>query len=418
MGHSRVDAVHDTSQLVFYLQLVQSIALDLRSFFICRKFCFIPLIYLGYVAWDMKIWPWQLYVSTALSATALSSLLWPENRERLFKTAAKVNVLNQANWREWLLSSLRDSGRQPEPDRFIIIVITFIGMGTVGGLVRLTNSSLSSSLGGSISGILPVVALILSPLYPVLIQLNWRARSRSAEQELLRLGSRKPILYLRSFGLDEVAARTETTASEYLLGHIRRVPEQDLVYILRKCGPVIAIGRPNERLPPLGAARFYVSEDRWQEKVTDVVKVSQLIVWATRVTEGLRWEFRHLVKNADPRKIVLWTHPHLLNLGESERETEWQRFRSEFGKIFPRLLPERLGEARFIYFDSSFEPFTVVPGGFGNALRSATRRLLKAKGLPEKRSHRERLRLLAPGLVGALIVLVWTAVVLSKAAGR
>ena len=227
-----------------------------------------------------------------------------ENRERLIKTAAKVNVLNQANWREWLLSSLRDSGRQPEPDRFIIIVITFIGMGTVGGLVQLTNSSLSSSLGGSISGILPVVALILSPLYPVLIGLNWRARSRSAEQELLRLGSRKPILYLRSFGLDEVAARTETTASEYLLGHIRRVPEQDLVYILRKCGPVIAIGRPNRRAPP-PRSRSFLRERGPMAGKGYRCRESLAIDRLGDKSDGTRWEFRHLVKNADPRKIVL-----------------------------------------------------------------------------------------------------------------
>jgi hypothetical protein len=114
-------------------------------------------------------------------------------------------------------------------------------------------------------------------------------------------------------------------------------------------------------LPALGAARFYVSHERWQKKVEDVAKESQLVVWATGVTEGLRWEISHLIENLPPEKLVLWAHPHLLRLSESERETEWSRFRQQLGGVFPKPLPERLGEARFIYFEPDWTPRAVAP---------------------------------------------------------
>jgi hypothetical protein len=63
--------------------------------------------------------------------------------------------------------------------------------------------------------------------------------------------------------------------------------EQAIVKVLRKYGPVIAIGRPCEALPPLGAARFYVSDELWKSKVEDTARVARLVVWATGLSEGL-----------------------------------------------------------------------------------------------------------------------------------
>ena len=64
-------------------------------------------------------------------------------------------------------------------------------------------------------------------------------------------------------------------------------------------------------------------------------------------------------------------------------EAEWRLFCERLAAIFPIPLPNRLGEARFFYFDAAFTPVAV----FGNeyALWSrqgdAMRTLLLAKGL-------------------------------------
>ena len=72
----------------------------------------------------------------------------------------------------------------------------------------------------------------------------------TAEEELKRNEARRPIFYLRSFSLEvwdkptlRMLLQDDTTA------------EQKLVNVLNKYGPVIAIGRPGEVLPSLGAAR-------------------------------------------------------------------------------------------------------------------------------------------------------------------
>ena len=39
-------------------------------------------------------------------------------------------------------------------------------------------------------------------------------------------------------------------------------PEQELAVLMGRLGPVVAIGKPGERLPELGAARLYVADDR------------------------------------------------------------------------------------------------------------------------------------------------------------
>ncbi len=215
-----------------------------------------------------------------------------------------------------------------------------------------------------------------------MLRKTWQKAARSADQELMRAGSRRPILYLRSFALDERIDRPHWT--EKWLGFVpMEIAEPAITKDLRKLGPTIAIGRPDEKLPGLGAARFYVSHDRWQAKVAEITKESQLVLMATGVTEGLRWEIGHLVETVPPEKIILWAHPHLLRLSPKDREAEWTRFRTMLGGVFPKPLPETLGEARFIYFHADWTPVPVAPRrrpwGYFNAERSALKAVLQAK---------------------------------------
>ncbi len=196
------------------------------------------------------------------------------------------------------------------------------------------------------------------------IRQSWQLKARSAEEELARAGAKRPVFYLRSFNLDE--RLDKPSLFERLMGSIPLAnSEQVLTRQLRKIGPVIAIGRPGEKLPALGAARFYVSEDLWHQKVGDVVKVSQLVLWATGITPGLRWEIGHLIENLPPEKLVLWAHPHLLKMTATEREEEWTKFLAALGDIFPKPLPATLGDARFICFAADWQPIPIAPRWWG-----------------------------------------------------
>jgi uncharacterized membrane protein YhaH (DUF805 family) len=291
---------------------------------------------------------------------------------------------DDTNWREWLLASLEDAGVQAPPRHtFSGVVLPMLGMMAIVLLNYAVGAIINQAKGGAVVGLIWLVfsIVVLSRIYNRFLRRTWQTRARSAEAELRRPGSRRPILYLRSFALDAQVGRP--SLPERMLGTIPfRNAEQRLTYGLGGLGPVIAIGRPGEQLPALGAARFYVSHDRWQQKVADVVKVSQLVVWATGITEGLRWEISHLIQSLPPEKLILWAHPHLLPMNEAEREAEWARFRASLGGLFPRPLPERLGETRFICFNANSEPIPVGPHGMGNAQDTALLQLLRLKGLP------------------------------------
>jgi hypothetical protein len=272
-------------------------------------------------------------------------------------------------WRQALLTSLRDCGVQRAQRHRALqqvvtaFVICFVPLFSGFCLTRINERLAHAPVVIRLVAASVWVAFSLCVLAPLR---NWSIRreaqtcARSAEEELERNGTRRPIFYLRSFRLDEKSAHRSWR--ERFLGTMPiETAEQTLAAVLRKLGPFIAMGRPGESLPTLGAARFYVSDDRWQEKVADVVKASQLVVWTTGVTEGLRWELDHLIRNVSPERLVLWAHPHVLRIGAVEREEEWARFRATLGPLFPRPLPELLGDTRFITFRPGWQPGAIAP---------------------------------------------------------
>jgi hypothetical protein len=210
---------------------------------------------------------------------------------------------------------------------------------------------------------------IISPVLYAIRRALFAMRARTASNELARADARRPILYLRSFELDRAAANPSgLTVFGFLVA--LSTPEQKLARRLSRAGPVIAIGRPGERLPPLGAARFYVTDELWQQKVADVAKASQLVVWTSGVSEGLRWEIAHLLADVPAQKLVLWAHPHLTVEGAA-REAEWSLFRTTLGGLFPKPLPATLGATELFVFAADGTPVPVEPrlGFFRRLLR-------------------------------------------------
>jgi hypothetical protein len=296
----------------------------------------------------------------------------------------RATIADDANWRASLLASLKSAGVQPAPKgAFTGVILPILGIVVLGGgwalLTLLIQLNPPTGSDGPNLAVTILMIVVLSAISILLIQRLvgffarrfWRFRARSAEQELERGVARRPVLYLRSFALDEETARP--SAGELVLGTTPTASaEQMLAKVLnRRVGPVIAIGMPGEKLPGLGAARFYASHEVWHQKVADAAQVSQLVVWTTGSTEGLRWEIAHLLKSVPPAKLIVWAHPHLLRVGKAERAQEWSTFLATLGKAFPKALPERLGKTRLIWFKKDWEPVPVAPrwGFFGALFR-------------------------------------------------
>jgi ABC-type nitrate/sulfonate/bicarbonate transport system permease component len=192
------------------------------------------------------------------------------------------------------------------------------------------------------------------------------ARSLSASGALswLKNDPRRPILYLRSFSTDLNLRQTFL----WMMGRSSRTYEQSLAKALLPLGPLVAIGKPGEVLPPSGAVRLYIDHDRWQNVVEQLVVDSQLVILRIGETEGFRWEIKHLVTNCDPQKVLIF-------IPSTDAEL-YRSFCSEAKDAFPIDLPVETGGARFLGFGPSWQPILV--GAPKNVFQAAARFVFKA----------------------------------------
>jgi hypothetical protein len=291
-------------------------------------------------------------------------------------------IIDGPGWHESLIASLRETGTPATPRRrawpFVIALIAVIVAGLSARVGVEAAVGVLDTAWRSLVWLVFGFALVFTFSLPfAALRRRWlQARSRRAEEALVRSGAKRPIFYLRSFGLDDEVGRPSVL--ELILNVQPGNPEQVMTRIIGGCGPVIAIGRPGEALPALGAARFYVADSLWQEKVADVAAVSQLVVWASGATPGLDWEITHLIRTIPPEKLILWAHPHLLDLDADEREVAWSAFVDGIGRQFPKPLPKPLGNIRFFAFGPDYTPISYA----GRSLDGALEALLRAKRVP------------------------------------
>jgi hypothetical protein len=299
---------------------------------------------------------------------------------------------DDSNWRKWLLASLQGDGIRPVRDRFLkgvagtIIPVLVV---LVPGLLALA-MQLNFAVGALIGAV--AMSVLFKGARQRLQEWTRIFEARGAEDEL-RHARARPILYLRTFGIDQINKHEHAVMRE-----------------VRRLGPVIAIGRPGEAFPSLGAARFYVDDAHWQAKVADIAKVSQLVIWVTGATPGLRWELTHLLESIEPEKFVMWADPHLYSTSPEVVEKLWSSFAAAFGNLFPTPLPATLGDTRFIYFKERWQPWVVESRGGRDPQVAAIKFLLDQKGLAkieaERRRRSRRRSIIAAVAVVAVLVAV------------
>jgi hypothetical protein len=134
-------------------------------------------------------------------------------------------------------------------------------------------------------------------------------RLRQIEASAARkLDSRRPVLLLRSFKDDLIRVQRRLDVRSYRVGHVADLAltlEEVLERVLGTYGPVIAIGRPGEALPPAGAAREYVSNAEWRTRVAELVGESERVVVIVGKSEGLALEYEDLRSLQAWSKVIL-----------------------------------------------------------------------------------------------------------------
>ena len=146
------------------------------------------------------------------------------------------------------------------------------------------------------------------------------------------------MLLLRSFG-DDVTSLGD--GSGFVELHALRsceTFEEVVTRQLKKLGPPIAIGRPGESLPPAGAARMYVSDDRWQAQVERLAIESQRIVLLLGKTPGLHWEIQKLFELGLLEKLILLFPPS----GEKDRTVRWTMFLDAVRSVENLEIPDEI----------------------------------------------------------------------------
>lgn len=221
---------------------------------------------------------------------------------------------------------------------------------------------------------LPILALFVVVAHTSirLFRTGWKHEARSAD-DVMRSDPRPPVVYLRSFAIDDQVLVTTGGAGSRVAAMLTYTasvsPEQEMAFILDRIGPVIAIGKPGERLPELGAARLYVGNDEWQQVVGSWIDSAALVVLRAGETEGLWWEVTQAIKRCPPRRVVIVMLGAAGSLPGFER-----RFTETFGAplagprapqsrawtAFLRLfVPYGRSAGRIIHFDEQARPHEV-----------------------------------------------------------
>ncbi len=185
-------------------------------------------------------------------------------------------------------SQRRSTGYALKALAVIGIVAAFAAL----GFVATTIDENVGGVGESGRAVFSVVFYIVMGATAILVyRLYRRGRQHTAllGEEVISRDTRPPIVYLRSF-TDEVSIARE---------------EEDLATIFGDVGPFVAIGRPGDPLPPLGASRFYVADSDWQGFVAGLLRKASLVIVLAGRTQGLAWEAAQCRQLLDPRRLVI-----------------------------------------------------------------------------------------------------------------
>lgn len=230
------------------------------------------------------------------------------------------------------------------------------------------------------------VVYLLAACFGALGYWLWKAGKQLrvlSVDEAMAKDKRAPILYLRSFQSDHAANKAQQDGISAKL-----VPmtfpqnmvseEEQIAEVMNEYGPFVAIGRPGELLPQLGAARLYATDDTWQQIVRDFLSSSSLIIMRVGGTEGFWWEVANVSTLPDPRRVIFL-------LPETKQEYEQFRQRAEAHLLKPlpvdyqpNVMTDR-NFGGFLLFDSEWNPQIQLCDTAINTLRYSVAADLRTK---------------------------------------
>jgi len=174
-------------------------------------------------------------------------------------------------------------------------------------------------------GLFLPIALIFVGVFLLYRSRQHVARVDSAER--LR-DPRPPVVLLRPFQSD--ASGEDVISPAWYLYTF----EEHLAAALRPIGPLVALGQPEEALAPVGASRFYETNETWKDSVVDLFRKARIVVLIFDISSSVLWETVTALRMLKPRQLLI------LGVGRDtprEYEALSRMFKETTGRELPDL---------------------------------------------------------------------------------
>jgi hypothetical protein len=169
-----------------------------------------------------------------------------------------------------------------------------------------------------------------------------------------------------------MTAKPGTIWTQFYFSSVRTEEEQ-LVSVLSEVGPVVAVGKPGEDLPELGARRVYFSHQIWQQSVGELMSEAALVVLRPARTSGIWWEISYAMAKVRPERLLI-----VIPFDANQYEVFAQEFERRCGIKLPQYQFKNIYSINaFVYFDLDGSPRLVgMKSNFTLFLRSLTEHLV------------------------------------------
>jgi hypothetical protein len=190
-------------------------------------------------------------------------------------------------------------------------LLSFVGGVLYYGSVVVRSESFPEQLGRAMFDLVGPILFGVVGAFGLAMARRMRARLDIANQPA---DMRAPVIYLRSFHFDKRLARRPLAIGRVVSIYTE---EEQLVRVLRDVGPVVAVGRPGERLPRLGAQRVYLEETDWQQQVLSWFACAALVVIhiPPELSEGVSWEIEQSLSSVALDRLIFLVSRDVRSIG-------------------------------------------------------------------------------------------------------
>ncbi len=253
-----------------------------------------------------------------------------------------------SNFRNYLLSSvvfLLVVGNIPIIAWYSLEMATLIKTGDVSQILR----------GSMIYAAMVMFILVTGFLMGYFILALGRWATNSSRKLMLRsledaqaFDPRPPIMFLRSFSDDQVALKPQRGFfKQWYLDETSRVVSLDHLILKEgtEIGPTVALGNPDDPVPPYGVARGYFEHSTWKDAVSKHCDQAKGIVLVMDTTAGIEWEVGHLFDQNHMHKTLV-----LLKQDDWGTSEGYSLLAKVAGKTLPDFnMPEKISSASADY---------------------------------------------------------------------